>query len=99
MVTFHLPEAVGGTRWVRLIDTNRGENDDLEDLDFGHAYQVTGRSLLLFILKPTPSRGQETDAERSYQHVMQAFEEASSRPMALPSGTVLEELLDQSSLR
>jgi isoamylase len=85
VVPFHLPEAVGGTRWVRLIDTNRDESDEPEYFEFGHVYEVTGRSLLLFILKPTHKRGQETDAERSYQHVMQAFEDALSTPTALPT--------------
>jgi glycogen operon protein len=85
VVPFRLPEAVGGTRWVRLIDTNRDESEEAEDFEFGHVYEVTGRSLLLFILQPTHKRGKETDAERSYQHVMQAFEDALSTPMALPA--------------
>ncbi len=82
VVRFRLPEAVGGTRWVRLIDTNQASDDDLPELPFGHDYEVTGRSLLLFILKPTRTRGQGTDSERSYQHLMQAVEDVAAMPVA-----------------
>jgi isoamylase len=84
VVPFHLPEAAGGSRWVRLIDTNLGENEGIETFAFGHDYAVTGRSLLLFILEPSHTKGQATDAERSYHHVLQAFEDASSEPLPFP---------------
>ena len=84
VVPFTLPEAVGGSRWVRLIDTNQGQSDDLEDIEFGHIYEVTGRSLLLFILKPARQRGLTTDADRSFQHVLEAVEDITSRPVAFP---------------
>lgn len=84
VVPFTLPEAVGGRRWVRLIDTNQGESDDLEDFDFGHVYEVTGRSLLLFILRLARRKGQQTDADRSFQHVLDAFETVISSRVALP---------------
>jgi glycogen operon protein len=77
-VQFRLPEAPGGTRWVRLIDTNLGDESQVEKFSSGHEYTVTGRSLLLFILEPTRTKGQSTDAERSYLHVLQAFEDASA---------------------
>ena len=82
VVRFTLPEAGGGSRWVRLIDTNQGGTDDVPHFPFGHEYEVTGRSLLLFVLEPMRSKaGQTTDAERSFQHVVQAVEQASARPM------------------
>jgi isoamylase len=82
VVRFTLPEAGGGSRWVRLIDTNQGETDELPSFEFGHAYEVTGRSLVLFVLEPARSKvGQSTDAERSFQHVVQAVKEASSTPV------------------
>lgn len=84
VVQFRLPEAVGGTQWVRLIDTNRGESAEVAKFAFGHDYTVTARSLLLFILEPTRTRWQATDAERSYLHVLQAFEDASSELVPLP---------------
>jgi glycogen operon protein len=56
VVVFKLPEVVGGRGWERLVDTNLPEDDvDPEEqvrLSFGHEYQVTGRSLLLFLLRP-----------------------------------------------
>jgi isoamylase len=85
VVSFKLPEAVGGRRWVRLIDTNDERNEEIGSFDFGHEYEVTGRSLLLFILEPTRTRGQHTDAERSFQHVMQAFESVTTSPIAFPT--------------
>ncbi|HEY8381048.1 MAG TPA: glycogen debranching protein GlgX [Microvirga sp.] len=84
VVPFQLPEAADGRRWVRLIDTNLTELEDPEKFEFGHDYTVTGRSFLLFILEPEHTRGQVTDAERSYQHVLQAFEEAAAEPVRLP---------------
>jgi glycogen operon protein len=56
VVGFKLPQVVGGRDWERLIDTNLpDEDDDPEDavrFSFGHDYQVTGRSLLLLLLRP-----------------------------------------------
>jgi len=56
VVGFKLPQVVGGRDWERLIDTNLPEEDeDPEDavrFTFGQDYQVTGRSLLLFLLRP-----------------------------------------------
>ncbi|HYF56261.1 MAG TPA: glycogen debranching enzyme GlgX, partial [Salinarimonas sp.] len=82
VVPFTLPEAVGGTRWVRLIDTNDATGEAPAELPFGHSYEVTGRSLLLFILKPTRTKGQATDSERSFQHVVRAVEEVEAAPLA-----------------
>jgi len=85
VVPFALPEAVGGSEWVRLIDTAEGPADAGRKCPFGHAFDVTGRSLVLFILRPTHTKGQATDAERSYLHVMQAFEDAASETVGLPT--------------
>ena len=56
VVLFTLPEIVGGRDWLRLIDTNLPDADeDPEDaahFGFGQTYEVTGRSLLLFLLRP-----------------------------------------------
>ncbi|MPR10853.1 glycogen debranching protein GlgX [Microvirga tunisiensis] len=87
VVPFTLPEAVGGRHWVRLIDTNRGQEDDeLEEFEFEHVYKVTGRSLLLFILRPARQKGPQTDADRSFQHVVEAFETVVASPVAFPAG-------------
>ena len=56
VVPFKLPEVKEGRDWQRLIDTNLPDEDmESEDpvrLAFGHEYHVTGRSLLLFLLRP-----------------------------------------------
>jgi isoamylase len=57
VVRFTLPEVVGGARWERLIDTNLPAEVDITPFDFGREYEVTGRSLLLFALKPEIPRG------------------------------------------
>jgi glycogen operon protein len=48
VVKFTLPGFVGGDQWVSLIDTNDPERGETPTLAAGNAYQVTGRSLLLF---------------------------------------------------
>ena len=50
VVEFTLPEAPGGVRWVGLVDTNDPERTDPPSFPFGHAYEATGRSLLMFLL-------------------------------------------------
>jgi isoamylase len=56
VVAFTLPEVTGGRDWRRLIDTNLpDEDEDPEEpmrFAFGQRYEVTGRSLLLFLLRP-----------------------------------------------
>lgn len=60
VVPFKLPEVEGGRDWRRLVDTNLPEEDTDPDepvrLPFGHEYHVTGRSLLLFALRPARTR-------------------------------------------
>jgi glycogen operon protein len=52
LVKFTLPAQPGGTRWSRLIDTNMPEQEaETAALAFGHVYDVTARSLLLFALE------------------------------------------------
>ncbi len=50
VVSFELPEVVGGLRWRRLIDTNQLDSEDDPTFEFASSYEVTGRSLLLFEL-------------------------------------------------
>jgi isoamylase len=57
VVVFKLPDVAGGARWELLIDTNQPEQTDTMPFAFGHEYQVTGRSLLLFALKSEMPRG------------------------------------------
>ena len=50
MVNFTLPAAPEGERWSLLLDTNMPELPEGAPFDFGQAYEVTGRSALLFEL-------------------------------------------------
>jgi len=73
VVLFSLPPVTGGGAWLRLVDTNLpDEDEDPEDavkFDFGHQYEVTGRSLLLFLLRParTPRQADRKPADRERQ--------------------------------
>ena len=48
VVKFTLPELVGGSRWLCMLDTNQPERSDTPAFDVGQPYDVTGRSFLLF---------------------------------------------------
>jgi isoamylase len=50
IVKFSLPEVPEGKRWTRLIDTNLPAGFETPNFEFGAQYDVTGRSLLLFVL-------------------------------------------------
>jgi glycogen operon protein len=47
-----LPEAAGGLGWDLLLDSNAPDRDDTPGFAFGGIYQVTGRSVLLLLLRP-----------------------------------------------
>jgi isoamylase len=51
VVDFVLPACEGGNGWRRVIDTFLPEDDAGETFNAGDSYQVTGRSLLLFVLE------------------------------------------------
>jgi isoamylase len=70
VVQFKLPPAPGGQEWVCLIDTNRGSLHTLPRFGFGHLYDVTGRSVLLFMLRPEAGGRTGGDADRSFDHVV-----------------------------
>ena len=57
MVKFTLPAVNGGNGWMRLLDTNRTLDNDIPTFAFGAEYDVTGRSMLLFELKPEAGDG------------------------------------------
>ncbi|HYZ31623.1 MAG TPA: glycogen debranching protein GlgX [Crenalkalicoccus sp.] len=65
VVEFELPEPPAGQRWLLLVDTNRPELEEPEPFDFGHPYMVTGRSLLLFVLRPERGGGAILAAARA----------------------------------
>ena len=82
VVTFTLPEAPGGQEWVCLVDTNQPELEAAPNFPFGHSYDVTGRSMLLFMLRP--ERGGSRDAVRSFRHVMAEYEKAIAEAVVIP---------------
>ncbi|AGA90497.1 glycogen debranching enzyme GlgX [Thioflavicoccus mobilis 8321] len=51
-VPFRLPEVSGGSSWLGLIDTAVPRRSDPPTVQSGAEYEVAGRSLLLFALKP-----------------------------------------------
>ncbi len=53
VVKFTLPKSVGGRGWILRIDTNQLDGNDAQTFRFGHEYEVTGKSLLLFELRRT----------------------------------------------
>jgi len=57
VVNFRLPEVTGGARWEPLIDTNLPDQEEIKPFEFGQDYAVTGRSLLLFALRPATPKG------------------------------------------
>lgn len=76
-VEFILPETAGGRHWVLVVDTHQPKRSDLATFAFGHAYEVTARSLLCFMLRPERSgQAGASDAERSFQHVSDALARA-----------------------
>ncbi|HEX3945328.1 MAG TPA: glycogen debranching protein GlgX [Rhizomicrobium sp.] len=55
LVGFTLPECAGGAGWQRLLDTNLPEDEEQVSFAFGGQYDLSGRSLLLFLLQPENS--------------------------------------------
>ena len=51
LVTFTMPQSVGGHKWSLMIDTNLEEPCDHKPFHAGDTYDVTARSLLLFALE------------------------------------------------
>jgi isoamylase len=55
LVEFTLPETPGGREWSLLIDTNLAEGAEPKNFATGDQYGATGRSVLLFALRPEVS--------------------------------------------
>ena len=52
LVEFVLPETAGGREWSLLVDTNLAEDAETGDFATDESYGATGRSVLLFALRP-----------------------------------------------
>jgi len=55
-VLFTLPEVMGGSTWRCLLDTNVPDDTGTETYPSGEQYDVTGRSVALFVLEPESRR-------------------------------------------
>jgi isoamylase len=55
VVKFTLPESANGKGWFLLADTNLPEQSEQKRFDIGAAYEVTGRSFLVFLLEQEPA--------------------------------------------
>jgi glycogen operon protein len=86
IVPFILPGAAGGSRWIKLLDTHKPGHRELARSAFGERYEVPGRALLLFVLQPERTPQRSTAAERSYQRVVQAVEEAALKAVRFGFG-------------
>ena len=71
-----MPSASAGSRWIKLVDTHQPGDTGLARWKFGERHEVPGRALLLFVLQPSRTAQRGTAAERSFQRVVQAVEEA-----------------------
>jgi glycogen operon protein len=85
VVRFRLPEAVGGHGWVCLIDTNQPDMAETPHFEDGYEYEVTGRSLLLFMLRPSDLRSRASPAARSFGHVLREFQRAHAAGVSVPN--------------
>jgi glycogen operon protein len=76
VVEFTLPEVPEGKCWFRLIDSNVTGGAETPAFEFGHRYQVTGRSLLVFVL------GFEDRQPRKTREGIGAILDLAERPVA-----------------
>jgi glycogen operon protein len=63
LVGFTLPECAGGTAWALVFDTNIPEDGREQRFGIGDAYDITGRSLVLFQL--VDGAGQHPPAKKA----------------------------------
>jgi glycogen operon protein len=69
VVKFKLPPVADGTSWLSLIDTNQPRAETAA-FKFGHEYEVTGRSLLAFVLGTKGGRKRRKKGDlRSCSHM------------------------------
>ena len=77
VVPFTLPAAAGGSRWVKLMDTHKPDGEALALRDVRRALRGAGpHRCCCSCCSPTRTPQRSTAAERSFQRVVQAVEEA-----------------------
>ncbi len=86
VVNFKLPEVAGAKVWRRLIDTNAPEAEGAQRVRIGDEYQITGRSLLLFVVEPEHAASVALRRARAaLQRVADAPAEVPAAPEAAPA--------------
>jgi isoamylase len=75
VVNFALPDVVGGTVWRCLLDTNNPDDNAHESFQTGETYEITGRSLVLFVLEP------ESKRSVALRRAIEGFRQMAERPI------------------
>jgi glycogen operon protein len=75
VVNFALPEVVGGNLWRCLLDTNNPDDSSHQSFQTGDAYEITGRSLVLFVLEP------ESKRSVAVRRAIEGFRQMAERPI------------------
>jgi isoamylase len=92
VVNFALPEVVGGNVWRCLLDTNNPDDGGDESFQTGETFEITGRSVVLFVLEP------ESNRSVALRRAIRGFRQMAERPipMAIPeSGPETERTLSE----
>jgi glycogen operon protein len=77
VVNVVLPEVVGGTVWRCLLDTNNPDDSGHESFQTGETYEITGRSLVLFVLEP------ESKRSVALRRAIEGFRQMAERPIPM----------------
>jgi isoamylase len=75
VVNFVLPEVVGGSVWRCLLDTNIPDDSKHQAFNTGDGYEITGRSLVLFVLEP------ESKRSVALRRAIEGFRQMAERPI------------------
>jgi isoamylase len=77
VVNFTWPEVVGGKVWRCLLDTNNPDDGGHESFQTGETYEITGRSLVLFVLEP------ESKRSVALRRAIEGFRQMAERPIPM----------------
>ena len=81
VVNFTLPDVAGGTSWHCLIDTNETNSWDGDSFLSGEVYEITGRSVVLFVLEP------ESKRSVGLRRAREAFRHMAEQPIPVVADT------------
>jgi glycogen operon protein len=72
-----MPEVVGGNTWRCLLDTNNPDDGNQESFQTDETYEITGRSLVLFVLEP------ESKRSVALRRAIEGFRQMAERPIPM----------------